>query len=43
LKVTTYPLLQSCPTDSKECLAIQGETCAIDAAAFRCGMLNSAV
>jgi hypothetical protein len=38
-----YPLLQSCPTESKEWFAIPGKTCAMDAYFFNSGMFNAAV
>jgi hypothetical protein len=43
LKVTVYPSLQSCPTESKECFAIPGKKYAMDAALFSSGMSNAAV
>jgi hypothetical protein len=43
LKVTVYPSLQGFPTESKECFAILGETCAMDAALFNSGIFNAAV
>jgi hypothetical protein len=38
-----YPSFHSCSTESKEWLAIPGETCTMDAAAFSSGMFNSTV
>jgi hypothetical protein len=43
LKVTVYPSLKSCPTESKEWFAIPGKTCTMDAALFSSGMSNEAV
>jgi hypothetical protein len=43
LKVTVYPSLQSCPTESKEWFATPGKICAMDAALFNYGMFNAAV
>jgi hypothetical protein len=43
LKVTVYPSLQICPTESKEWFAIPEKTCAMDAAFFNYGMFKAAV
>jgi hypothetical protein len=43
LKVTVYPSLQSCPTESKKWFAIPGKTCAMDATLFNSGMFNASV
>jgi hypothetical protein len=38
-----YPLLHSCPTESKEWFAIPGKTFAMDASLLSSGMSNATV
>jgi hypothetical protein len=43
LKVTEYPSLHNCPTESSELFAMAGKTCATAAAALSSGMSNDVV
>jgi hypothetical protein len=43
LKVTEYPSLHNCPTESCELFTIAGKTCATEAASLSSGMSNDAV
>jgi hypothetical protein len=43
LKVTEYPSLHNCPTESSELFAIAGKICATEAASLSSGMSNEAV
>jgi hypothetical protein len=40
LKVTDYPSLHNCPTESSELFAMAGKTCATEAASLSSGMSN---
>jgi hypothetical protein len=43
LKVTEYPSLHNCPTESSELFTIAGKTCTTEAASLSCGISNDAV
>jgi hypothetical protein len=43
LKVTEYPSLHNCPTESSELFAMAGKTCATEAASLSYGIPNDAV